>query len=467
MKSDGKHTYKNIGSKPIEYRVEGVADFNGDGNADILWKKGKGNYLWYMKSDGKHTYKNIGSKPIEYSVMLSSQINIIIETIKGHLLFGTPLYGVEYKCGTINGLTSEKGGFSCASAPIEFNIGTFQLGRLEKFISDNKVYPQDLLALDREDFENEKMINLLRVVVSLDNDGNISKNITILAETKGSFMADVNSLEAEALVSLAGATLISEKIALDHLKEGMSEYIAPILADMSISVNENDKVTFGLNENNESNVTFTIVSNPQHGSIVINEDNATYIPIKEFFGLDSFSYQLNNGKYDSNIATVTIVVNDFTVTSTTYSNGGIIPKKNVCSYYGGRDISPQFAWDNAPEGTEKYALIMDDEVSPCGIGKDACKHWGLFNIPSTTNILMENFNPLRVQGVVEGINYEGSRGYAGPCPPSSHKYKTTVYALSESMPNLGSSMRMTRSQFLEQYSQHILNTSTIEGIFKP
>ena len=68
MKADGTHTYKNIDSKSADYKIVGIADFNNDGFPDILWRKDSGNYLWYMKGDGTHTYKNIGTKSSDYSV---------------------------------------------------------------------------------------------------------------------------------------------------------------------------------------------------------------------------------------------------------------------------------------------------------------------------------------------------------------------------------------------------------------
>ena len=75
MKANGKHTYKNIGAKAKEYTISGIADFNYDGIADILWRKGSGNYLWYMKSNGKHTYKNIGYKSTKYKVGAIADFN--------------------------------------------------------------------------------------------------------------------------------------------------------------------------------------------------------------------------------------------------------------------------------------------------------------------------------------------------------------------------------------------------------
>ena len=75
MKADGKHTYKNIGYKSKEYTISGIADFNYDGIADILWRRGAGNSIWYMKSNGKHTYKNIGSKPSDYKVGAVADFN--------------------------------------------------------------------------------------------------------------------------------------------------------------------------------------------------------------------------------------------------------------------------------------------------------------------------------------------------------------------------------------------------------
>ena len=66
MNADGTHKYKKISTKSSSYDVAGIADFNGDGIADILWRKSSGNYLWLMGADGSHEYVKIDTKASSY-----------------------------------------------------------------------------------------------------------------------------------------------------------------------------------------------------------------------------------------------------------------------------------------------------------------------------------------------------------------------------------------------------------------
>ncbi len=152
------------------------------------------------------------------------------------------------------------------------------------------------------------------------------------------------------------------------------------------------------------------------------------------------------------------------VTSTSIQNGGVIDKKYVCKAKGGSDISPQLSWSSASKGVGSYAVIMDDEVPPCGKGDKACVHWGVFNLPATTTSLSEG---KRVDGAAYGIAYNGQKDYEGPCPPNAHIYNITVYALDANMPKISDGVAFTRSSFATKYKDHILSYGTISGSFDP
>ena len=56
-------------------------------------------------------------------------------------------------------------------------------------------------------------------------------------------------------------------------------------------------------------LTATLVSNPSHGTLVLNRDGSFfYAPAAGFVGTDRFTYKANDGYFDSNVATVTLSV---------------------------------------------------------------------------------------------------------------------------------------------------------------
>jgi hypothetical protein len=66
-----------------------------------------------------------------------------------------------------------------------------------------------------------------------------------------------------------------------------------------------------------------VVDVPTHGSVTVNADGTfVYTPAANYFGTDSFSYRLNDGPLDSNLATVSITiaaVNDAPVAGDVYA----------------------------------------------------------------------------------------------------------------------------------------------------
>lgn len=154
-------------------------------------------------------------------------------------------------------------------------------------------------------------------------------------------------------------------------------------------------------------------------------------------------------------ATMTMVLS-----STSFKEGDKIPVKYTCD---GQDISPALMWDEPPQLTEAFVLIVDDPDAPGGV----FTHWILFNIPANINQFGEGV-PAQEQlesGAVQGKNDFGRTGYGGPCPPSgrSHRYRFTIYALDQSL-NLKAGV--SRKQVVDAIQGHILAQGQLTGTYQ-
>jgi Raf kinase inhibitor-like YbhB/YbcL family protein len=155
------------------------------------------------------------------------------------------------------------------------------------------------------------------------------------------------------------------------------------------------------------------------------------------------------------------------LSSPAFANGADIPKIHACHNKGGENVSIPLEWRNAPANTHSFAVIMDDESSPCRAGDGACRHWMVYNLPGTVNKLEANQSLDSMAGVTQGISYSGRGTYDGMCPPGPHDYKITVYALKNDMPLIAADTPLTRSQFAKNYAKHILGSATLTGKFSP
>lgn len=84
----------------------------------------------------------------------------------------------------------------------------------------------------------------------------------------------------------------------------------PGAAPLSVDAAEDTPEDITLNGVSPSNgtLTYTIVTPPSHGDLTGSDASRTYTPLPDYFGSDSFTYRVNDGTGDSNIATVTITI---------------------------------------------------------------------------------------------------------------------------------------------------------------
>lgn len=143
------------------------------------------------------------------------------------------------------------------------------------------------------------------------------------------------------------------------------------------------------------------------------------------------------------------------LTSPAFSHNKAIPAQYTCD---GANISPALQWSDIPEYTNSFALIVDDPDAPAKVWV----HWILFNIPDTTQSLFENskIGPF-LQGATD---FNGKRGYGGPCPPSgTHHYHFTLYAL-DIMLDLPAGAN--KEELIKAMHDHILEQTTLIGTYQ-
>jgi Raf kinase inhibitor-like YbhB/YbcL family protein len=149
-----------------------------------------------------------------------------------------------------------------------------------------------------------------------------------------------------------------------------------------------------------------------------------------------------------------------TLKSDSFEPGRDIPARYTCD---GEDVSPQLSWSGAPDGTESFALIVDDPDAPGRV----FTHWVIYNIPADRNEIPEGMQIEKIvkKGCSQGTNDFRQMGYGGPCPPPGkpHRYRFHLYAL-DTVLDLPSGV--TKNAALAAMKGHVLADAEIVGLYK-
>lgn len=151
----------------------------------------------------------------------------------------------------------------------------------------------------------------------------------------------------------------------------------------------------------------------------------------------------------------------FTLTSPMLTEGAQIAEANTCD---GPDTSPQLAWTNPPPGTMSFAVVLTDKTINNFV------HSVIYDIPATATGLPANvaktYEPANVPGAHQTAGFNGTRGYAGPCPPvgAPHTYEFAVYALNVA-PLPGATMQTTRAQAVTAIQANDLAVARLTGTY--
>ena len=167
----------------------------------------------------------------------------------------------------------------------------------------------------------------------------------------------------------------------------------------------------------------------------------------------------------------------FTLKSTTFRDGAMLPKKVADSKANlpnnpncvGDNVSPELSWTGAPDGTKSLAITV---VDANGGGGRGFAHWVAYGIaPSVTGFTEGEVSKISDK-YIGGKNGFGVGFFSGPCAPpgtSPHHYVFTLFATDLNPKDM--SPGMTRDDLLATLGPpapaptHVKAISTLVGTF--
>ena len=134
----------------------------------------------------------------------------------------SPVENLTYSCGKLVERTDKDGKFECPELPITFEAGGIILGSINQVTADKEVHPQDLAGVDRNVTDNEDVLRIASILLSLDNDGFVSDGIKIDDSIKladGKKFSDITPEELKVMLNDAGKDQVTPDLAKMHLND--------------------------------------------------------------------------------------------------------------------------------------------------------------------------------------------------------------------------------------------------------
>ena len=144
------------------------------------------------------------------------------------------------------------------------------------------------------------------------------------------------------------------------------------------------------------------------------------------------------------------------LTSPAFDEGERMPDRHA---WKAENVNPTFEVDGVPEGTETFALVIDDPDAEEATGK-VFDHWVIWNIDGDVREIPPGFDD-----GVEGENGLGETGFLGFAPPDAeHTYQIRLYALDAELDLPAGS---TKAELQEAMADHVLAETLLQGRFAP
>ena len=240
--------------------------------------------------------------------------------LKRLYLIDSPINGVDYECGirkfTTHTYENKEGVALCRHSPVTFKLGSLVLGKIDEIQNNQEIYPQDLVGVSRDNFDDERVVKLSLLLQSLDNDGEINHTIDIKQQIKDKI--DIGSLKNLSLDDTR--TLITklgkEPLRLEDVDKHLREH-SGIVSIEEAEITLKDTTAVGttvalLNMTNHQNISnIKILKGEGKEFFVIGNDGAVKLAKALDYKLKrsyTFQIQATNPIGKSNIANLKIHV---------------------------------------------------------------------------------------------------------------------------------------------------------------
>jgi hypothetical protein len=239
-----------------------------------------------------------------------------------------PVSNITYHCGTTIAKTDTQGRFACSEFPVVFTVGEIEVGSISAMTDDWVIYPQDLVGVGRDDFNNEEVLKIAIFLQSLDDDGDMSTTIHIpntLVLGGDLNLDDLSLEETRQLLLDNGVDPVSEDAAREHLREhastegvvgetieGEGEEVAglpskPILLTTLASVTNRDEFNIEIQGLANSRI---FIDGVAHGTTDNNGKAELNLVLDSDDGENSFAITLKNSNGGESEALIVKILKD-------------------------------------------------------------------------------------------------------------------------------------------------------------
>ncbi len=149
---------------------------------------------------------------------------------------------------------------------------------------------------------------------------------------------------------------------------------APVAADQSVTTDQGAPVNITLTATDADNdvLTYAIVAQPTHGTLIGTAPDLVYTPAADYSGADSITFRANDGKDNSNVATVQVSVRkpDIVVRHAELVGAtAVVVSYQIDAVQGVKPFKMALYWsqDDVVDSSDSLASLETEIVEPAGL----------------------------------------------------------------------------------------------------